>query len=99
MGIQTFRALRGFLLGVNDHKRALLPPQPTIQQTADYFGVDTKTVRRWIAQGRLIAYRVGPRLIRIDRDSVLILASVCLIAASMRSVRSSILRTRAFLAP
>jgi excisionase family DNA binding protein len=52
-----------------------LPPQPTIKQTADYFGVDVKTVRRWIAQGRLIAYRVGPRLIRVDRASILKLAS------------------------
>jgi excisionase family DNA binding protein len=52
-----------------------LPPQPTIKQTADYFGVDVKTIRRWIVQGRLIAYRVGPRLIRVDRESIVKLAS------------------------
>jgi excisionase family DNA binding protein len=52
-----------------------LPPQPTIKQTAAYFGTDPKTIRRWIADGRLIAYRVGPRLIRVDRDSILKLAS------------------------
>lgn len=29
-------------------------------------GVSTRTVRRWIAAGLLPAYRVGPRLVRID---------------------------------
>jgi excisionase family DNA binding protein len=57
------------------HKGTGLPPQPTIKQTAEFFGVDDKTIRRWIAQGRLTAYRIGPRLIRIDRESILKLAS------------------------
>ncbi|TAM63551.1 helix-turn-helix domain-containing protein [Mycobacterium sp.] len=48
-----------------------LPPNPTISQAAEFFGVDEKTIRRWIAQGRLTAYRVGPRLIRIDRESII----------------------------
>ena len=52
-----------------------LPPQPTQKQTAEFFGVDVKTIRRWVAQGRLTAYRVGPRLIRVDRESILKLAS------------------------
>jgi excisionase family DNA binding protein len=55
--------------------RGALPPQPTIKQTAEYIGADPKTIRRWIADGRLTAYRVGPRLIRIDRESILKLAS------------------------
>jgi excisionase family DNA binding protein len=54
---------------------AQLPPQPTVKQTAEYLSVDTRTIRRWIAQSRIVAYRVGPRLIRIDRDSVLKLAT------------------------
>ncbi len=29
-------------------------------------GVSVCTLRRWIAEGRLPAYRVGPRLIRVD---------------------------------
>ena len=33
-------------------------------------GVDPKTVRRYISQGRLKAVRVGPRLIRIERESL-----------------------------
>ena len=60
---------------MNTHTGAGLPAQPTIKQTAEYIGVDVKTVRRWIAQGRLAAYRVGPRLIRVDRASILKLAS------------------------
>lgn len=59
----------------NNHHVGALPPQPDIKQAAKFFGVDPKTVRRYIADGRLIAYRVGPRLIRIDRESILKLAS------------------------
>ena len=64
----------GTKVGMTQHAGAL-PPQPTIPDTADYFGVDPKTVRRWIPQGRLTAHRVGPRLIRVDRESILKLAS------------------------
>jgi excisionase family DNA binding protein len=52
-----------------------LPPCPSIQQSASYLGVNEKTVRRYIAQGRLVAKRVGPRLIRVDRESLLALAT------------------------
>jgi len=51
-----------------------LPPRATIKKTAEHLGVSEKTVRRYIAQGRLKAHRVGPRLIRIDRESLLKLA-------------------------
>ena len=51
-----------------------LPAHPNYKQTASHLGVDARTVRRWISDGRLIAYRVGPRLIRVDRESVLKLA-------------------------
>jgi excisionase family DNA binding protein len=44
-------------------RRALL----TIQQAADEINNSPKSIRRWIAQGRLRAVRVGPRAIRIDR--------------------------------
>jgi excisionase family DNA binding protein len=33
-------------------------------------GVSTKTIRRYIAAGLLTAYRVGPRLIRVDLAEV-----------------------------
>jgi excisionase family DNA binding protein len=47
-----------------------LPKWAPVQQTATYLGVDERTVRRYIASGRLDARRIGPRLIRVDRDSV-----------------------------
>jgi excisionase family DNA binding protein len=46
----------------NRGHRALI----SVQAAADYCDVDTRTVRRWIAAGRLNALRVGPRLIKID---------------------------------
>ena len=33
-------------------------------------GVSTRTLRRWIAAGRLTGYRVGPQLIRLDPREV-----------------------------
>jgi excisionase family DNA binding protein len=46
----------------NRGQRKLISPQAA----ADLCDVDTRTVRRWIAAGRLNAVRVGPRLIKID---------------------------------
>ena len=43
--------------------------QITMQEVAE-FGVSTKTIRRYIAAGRLTAYRFGPRMIRLDADQV-----------------------------
>jgi excisionase family DNA binding protein len=48
-----------------------LPARPSIQQAAPYANVDPKTIRRWIASCRLVAYRIGPRLIRVQRESLL----------------------------
>lgn len=42
----------------------------TLQSAADRLAVDTRTVRRWIASGRLKAYRTGPRLLRVDIEEV-----------------------------
>lgn len=38
----------------------------SLRDAADEVGVCVKTLRRWIADGRLIGYRLGPRAIRID---------------------------------
>jgi excisionase family DNA binding protein len=40
----------------------------SIATVADQLGVSTRTVRRYVASGRLTAYRVGPRLLRVDAD-------------------------------
>lgn len=49
-------------------------PEPdtgmTVQQTAEVLQMSTKTVRRYIADGLLEAQRLGPRAIRVSRDSV-----------------------------
>jgi excisionase family DNA binding protein len=37
---------------------------------AAYADVSTRTLRRYIAQGRLTGYRVGPRLVKVDLDDV-----------------------------
>ena len=37
----------------------------SIGAAADYYDVSRQTVRRWIASGKITAYRVEPRLIRI----------------------------------
>jgi hypothetical protein len=39
-----------------------LPRVGSVQETADYFNVSTKTVRRWITLGLIKAERVGPNL-------------------------------------
>ncbi|MFE6255848.1 hypothetical protein [Agromyces sp. NPDC057865] len=41
-----------------------------IAQVAENEGVTDKTVRRWIAAGLIYAERIGPRVIRVDLDSV-----------------------------
>lgn len=38
----------------------------TVPDGAARHGVHPQTIRRWIAEGRLTAYRLGPRLIRLD---------------------------------
>lgn len=42
----------------------------TIKETAERYGISSTTVRRYIADGRITAHRMGPRLIRIDMDQV-----------------------------
>ncbi|UQB74694.1 helix-turn-helix domain-containing protein [Rhodococcus ruber] len=42
----------------------------TIPQAADEYGVCTKTIRRYIAAGRITGYRFGPRMIRVDLDEI-----------------------------
>lgn len=39
-------------------------------EAAEEFGVHLRTIRRMISDGRLPAYRVGPRLIRINREDL-----------------------------
>jgi excisionase family DNA binding protein len=53
-----------------------LPPRPSVRRAAEFHGVGQRTIRRCIAQGRLMAQRVGPHSIRLDRDKVLDIGGV-----------------------
>jgi excisionase family DNA binding protein len=41
----------------------------TVKEAADHLGVSTKTVYTYIHEGRLEAYRYGPRSYRISLDA------------------------------
>jgi excisionase family DNA binding protein len=42
----------------------------TYQQTADYLGVTTRTIRQMVEDGRLTQYSLGPRVVRFDLGEV-----------------------------
>jgi excisionase family DNA binding protein len=42
----------------------------SLAEAAERTHVSVRTLRRWIAHGRLNAYRAGPRLLRIDPEDV-----------------------------
>ena len=41
-----------------------------LHEVAAEFGVHPKTIRRWLADGRIHGKRIGPRLIRFNLDQV-----------------------------
>jgi len=45
-----------------------------LTEAAESIGVSKRTIRRRIADGSLPAYRIGPRLIKVDRTAVEALA-------------------------
>ena len=54
-----------------ESKTGTLPAHiATVQEVADRFRVTHVTVRRWIAAGKLTAYRIGGHTIRLDLDEV-----------------------------
>ena len=40
------------------------------KDAAERVGVSIKTIDRWIAEGLIEAYRYGPRLVRINPESI-----------------------------
>lgn len=42
----------------------------SLAEAAKYANVHPRTLRRYIASGRLTAYRVGPRLIKVDLNEL-----------------------------
>ncbi len=53
-----------------------LPPMMNLTQVADVLDVSVTTVRNWIQDGTLPAYRLGPRLIRVMVSDLTALISV-----------------------
>lgn len=45
-----------------------------LSEAADWYGVSERTLRRRIADGKLPAFRVGPRSIRVRAEDVAALA-------------------------
>lgn len=56
--------------------RAATPPAPprkrltSIAKAAEHADVCTRTIRRWIANGLITGYRIGPRLIKVDLNDI-----------------------------
>lgn len=46
----------------------------TLAEGSDILRLDEKTIRRYVAQGLLRGYRVGPRALRLSADEVHALA-------------------------
>jgi excisionase family DNA binding protein len=42
----------------------------SIEQAAELLGCTDRSIRRWITDGRLPAYRVANKLVRLDLDDV-----------------------------
>ncbi|MGJ4127006.1 excisionase family DNA-binding protein [Corynebacterium sp.] len=42
----------------------------TIKAAAEYAATSDKTIRRWIAQGKITGYRVGTRFLRVDLNEI-----------------------------
>ena len=51
-------------------KATALSEHLSIPETAEYLGVAERTVRVMIADGRLTAYRLGDRIIRLRRSEI-----------------------------
>jgi excisionase family DNA binding protein len=42
----------------------------SMQQAGDYAGVGLRTIREWIAQGKITGYRINARVIRVDLNEI-----------------------------
>jgi excisionase family DNA binding protein len=61
-------------LNGNDSRAATARPWVTQREAADHLGVDVRTIRNMICDGRLTGYRSGRNVIRLrraDLDAVL----------------------------
>jgi len=42
----------------------------TVEVLAADFKVSDRTIRRWVAEGRIVGYRFGPKFLRISRGEI-----------------------------
>jgi excisionase family DNA binding protein len=42
----------------------------SVREAAEYTGLCTRTIRRYIAAGRITGHRLGPKLIQVDLNEV-----------------------------
>jgi len=42
----------------------------SLDAAGDRLSLDQRTIRKWIAEGRLTGYRVGTKALRVDIDEV-----------------------------
>lgn len=42
----------------------------TIKEATEYVAASDKTIRRWIAQGKITGYRVDTRFLRVDLNEI-----------------------------
>lgn len=42
----------------------------TVKEIAEKYGISPTTIRRYVAEGRITAHRLGPKLIRLDPAQV-----------------------------
>ncbi len=53
------------------HRESSVPPRLlSLKQAADYLAVSYWTVRSWVETGKLLAVRLGPKLIRLEKDDL-----------------------------
>ena len=68
-------------IGVNVHtnrdwttntntERIVTPPNMRIGDAATYMGVADRTIRQWIAEGKIPAHRMGQRVIRLRQSDL-----------------------------
>lgn len=46
------------------------PRLAPISTVADQYGLSEQTILQWISDGKVAAYRIGPRTVRVDLDEV-----------------------------
>ncbi|GAB3742481.1 helix-turn-helix transcriptional regulator [Microlunatus parietis] len=42
----------------------------SLSEAAEYLGINVRTLRRAIADGRIDGYRIGDRIVRVDLDQI-----------------------------